>query len=241
MIRRPLILISALVGLCGGAPAGELRDDANVVVELFTSQGCSSCPPADELLAELDGHDEVIALAYHVDYWDYIGWTDTFGSEAHSDFQRAYAQSFGDDRIYTPQLVVNGQSHVVGSRRAEVEREVGAAKLPVGVDLVYETNMLHVEIAPAPDQAESVIWLVTFKGNASVEIERGENRGRHIGYSQIVTGRQAIGMWDPHEGASMKLPLRDVLGEDSDGAAILVQEENEGLPGPILAAASLEM
>ncbi|WP_291830371.1 DUF1223 domain-containing protein, partial [Bosea sp. (in: a-proteobacteria)] len=89
------------------AGAGEVRTSPKAVVELFTSQGCSSCPPADALLSELSEHDDLVTLAYHVDYWDYIGWPDSFGAKANSDHQRAYAESWGSARIYTPQLIVN--------------------------------------------------------------------------------------------------------------------------------------
>lgn len=219
-----------------------MRTGAKAVVELFTSQGCSSCPPADAVLAELANRNDVIALAYHVDYWDYIGWPDTFGDAAYSDLQRDYAASWNAPRIYTPQLVINGREDVVGSRRNEVENALADAMLPLSIDVHCEDDMMDISVAAQPDLNvdSTVVWLVTFKSMATVDIERGENSDRSIDYAQIVTGRQALGMWEPNAGLELKMPLNDVMREDSDGVAILLQRENEGLPGPILAASSVE-
>lgn len=217
-----------------------MRHQPVAVLELFTSQGCSSCPPADAVLSEYDGRDDIIALAYHVDYWDYIGWRDTFGSAANSDFQRAYAQAQSKRRIYTPQLMVNGAVDVVGSRRSDVEGAVSKARLDVPIDLKSDHGMLEIKIGAGSGFGESVVWLVTFKKAADVLIERGENRGQTLRYSQIVTGRQVLGMWEPTSGAHIKLPLSEVLGAHNDGAAIIVQEDRNGLPGTILGAASFE-
>lgn len=235
-----LILLAALGSIsAGAATAEEMRTDTRAVIELFTSQGCSSCPPADALLAEMAKRDDVVALAYHVDYWDYIGWPDTFGDAAYSDLQRAYADSWNAPRIYTPQLIVNGTSDVVGSRRAEIGDVLDAASLPMTIDIRCEDDVMYASIAPQPGMGSAVVWLVTFKSSAEVAIERGENRGRTISYAQIVTDRQAMGIWDPEEGLDMKLPLNDIMREDSDGVALVVQQENDGLPGPVIAAASV--
>ena len=117
--KRVGALVGLVVGLAAasGAVAGELRVMPKAVVELFTSQGCSSCPPADALLRRAGAAPDLIALAYHIDYWDYIGWPDSFGSKDNSDRQRAYAESWGSSRVFTPQLIVNGAEGVVGSRR----------------------------------------------------------------------------------------------------------------------------
>lgn len=221
--------------------AAELRTDPVAVLELFTSQGCSASPPADALLAELGKRKDIIALAYHVDYWDYIGWPDTFGDDAHSRYQRAYAQAQGKARIYTPQLMVNGMADVVGSRAGEVEAALAGADLPLEVGLEAGADMLEVEIGPDGALHEATVWLVTYKSGADVAVEGGENRGRTLRYTQIVTGRQVLGMWEPENGAHIKLPLAEILGETSDGAAIIVQEDRAGLPGPILGAAAFAL
>jgi hypothetical protein len=225
------------------APAigAEVRDHPKAVVELFTSQGCSSCPKADAKFTELGKNPSIIALAYHVDYWDYIGWTDTFGSKANSDLQKAYAQSWGSSRIYTPQLIVNGAQGVVGSRDKEVTGALDTAKLDLELTLTVGGNMLEINVEPQAGAAEAMVWLVTFKDHEEVAIQRGENAGRTMDYSQIVTGRQMLGMWDPATGTHLKLPLSALMGNGSNGAAILVQVDKNGLPGPILGAASVQL
>lgn len=218
--------------------AETLRANPSAVLELFTSQGCSSCPPADALLSEIGARKDVIALAYHVDYWDYIGWRDTFGSPAFSDHQRAYAAARGKMRIYTPQLMINGTKDVVGSRRAEVTSGLIEATLPIPVTLEEHDDMVAVSAEGDTAFPGANLWLVTFKSEESVEIARGENANRTLSYSNIVTSRQIIGMWDPVEGVSVRLPVNDVLGDTSDAAAILIQEDKGGKPGRILGAAS---
>lgn len=220
--------------------AEQLRTEPVVVLELFTSQGCSSCPPADAVLTEYDERSDVVALAYHVDYWDYIGWRDTFGDAAFSDLQRKYAAAQGKNRVYTPQLMINGTQDVVGSRPKDVAGAVAHATLAIPVHIAPDDSMLAIDIAQASDLPESEVWLVTYKSEAVVDVERGENSGRSLRYSQIVTGRQLLGMWEPDLGAHIKLPLDELLGETSDGLAILVQEDRGGLPGRILGAASYE-
>ena len=220
--------------------AEQVRSKPTVVLELFTSQGCSSCPPADTVLTEYDQRADVVALAYHVDYWDYIGWRDTFGDAAYSDRQRKYAAAQGKDRIYTPQLMINGIEDVVGSRPKDVAGAVARATLAIPVRIEPDDSMLAIDIGKATDMPESEVWLITYKSEAVVDVERGENRGRSLRYSQIVTDRQLLGMWEPDLGAHIKLPLDELLGETSNGLAILVQEDKGGLPGRILGAASYE-
>jgi len=238
----PFRLLAAAVSfILAASPlaAGEIKQNPKAVVELFTSQGCSSCPPADALLDELGARPDILALGYHVDYWDYIGWPDTFGAAANSDRQRAYSDAWGAGRIYTPQLVVNGAAGVVGSRRAEVEAALSDAALDVPVTLEPVAGMLKISIPARQGLEEAVVWLVCFRDRASVVIERGENKGKTIAYTQIVLNRQVLGMWDPAAGASLKVPLKEVMPDGANGVAVLVQAETDGLPGRILGAASL--
>lgn len=239
MLFRPISCAVALLALGLPASAGELRQGPKAVLELFTSQGCASCPQADALLDEMGNRPDVVTLAYHVDYWDYIGWQDTFGAKENSKRQRDYAAAWGSSRIFTPQLVVNGESGVVGSKRDKVDAALATAALPLEVKLT-ETggDTLDIDIAGGNDNAAAVVWLVTFRDRAEVEIDRGENEGKTIAYTHIVTGRQVLGLWDAGKGASLSLPLDDVLTGEADGAAILVQQDKDGLPGPILGAAS---
>ena len=240
-LRLGAAVIAAAL-LAAPVAADEIKQGPRAVLELFTSQGCSSCPEADKLLVELDKRPDVIALAYHVDYWDYIGWPDTFGSAEYSDRQRDYASAWGSSRIFTPQMVVNGRKGIVASRKSEVDGALGAASLDLEVNLATTAKgMLKVDIPANPAVAgEAVVWLVSFIDRADVAIDRGENEGKTIPYVQIVTGRQALGMWEPATGASLKLPLAELVSAPSNGAVILVQQETSGLPGRILGAASIE-
>lgn len=239
------ILCGAALSLASLLPvtASELKQRPAAVLELFTSQGCASCPKADALLSELGKRSDIIALAYHVDYWDYIGWADTFGTKQNSDLQRDYAQSWGSSRIFTPQLVVNGAAGVVAGKQDIVRDAVNdAATLPLEVSLTeHEHKTLDVSIPAHAGLKPGVVWLVTFHDRAEVAIERGLNKGKNVAYSQIVTGRQVLGMWDPASGAHLKLPLSEVLSGRSNGAVIMVQQENDDLPGPILGAASFTL
>jgi hypothetical protein len=241
---KSISFLSAMVAVTLiGAPAGaaEIRVNPKAVVELFTSQGCSSCPKADAVFSELGKRGDLIALAYHVDYWDYIGWADTFGAKANSDRQRAYAESWGSSRIYTPQLIVNGSNGVVGSREKDVSGAIDAAALNLPVGLTVGTNMLEVTIGPQASGAPAMVWLITFKDHAQVVIERGENAGRTMDYDQIVTGKQMLGMWDAVAGTHLKLPLAELTADGSNGAVILVQGDKNGLPGPILGASLVQL
>jgi hypothetical protein len=237
----PVALAAALVAV--PSPGAEVHAAPRAVLELFTSQGCSSCPKADAMLATLSQQSDLITLAYHVDYWDYIGWTDTFGAKANSDRQKSYAESWGSSRIYTPQLVVNGISGVVGSRDNDVRAAVATARLDIPISLAVGPDMLEVTIAPKPGAggATAMVWLVTFKDHDTVAIERGENAGKTVDYTQIVTGRQMLGMWDAAAGTHLKLPLSEIRSNGANGAVILLQADKAGLPGPILGAGSVDL
>jgi hypothetical protein len=240
-LHRFSVAAAAAIALSVPAAAAEVRSNPRAVLELFTSQGCSSCPMADAKLTELGQRPDLITLAYHVDYWDYIGWADTFGTAANSNRQRAYAQSWGSSRIYTPELVVNGKGGVVGSRDGDVSTALDGASLALPVTLAIEGDILEVTIGGKPGGRESMVWLVTFKDHATVEIQRGENAGKTMDYTQIVTGRQVLGMWEPESGTHLKLPIKELLKDGATGAAVLVQDETKGLPGPILGASSFQL
>ena len=226
------------LGLAGAASAENVRTGPRAVVELFTSQGCSSCPPADALLTSLADRDDVVALAYHVDYWDYIGWEDTFGDKGFSDRQRAYAKSWGSSRIITPQMVINGAEGVVGSRRDEVQDAVTSAQLPLAVTLAVQDDMLKLRVPADAALEDATIWLVRYLDRADVAIDKGENAGKSMVYTQVVVDRQVVGIWEADAGAEIKLPLDQFQNEDNGGLAVLVQQERNGLPGPILGAAT---
>lgn len=235
-------IILTLAGLAGtsSVQSYEAKAGAGAVVELFTSQGCPRCPEADALLAELGKRDGLVTLAYHIDYWDYVGWEDTFALPANTELQKAYAASWSKNRVYTPQMVINGANGIVGSQADEVEMALEASALPLELDLTIKDGDAAHLLAPAVSELlPSIVWLVTWREMAEVPIERGENSGKVLSYTHIVTGRQAIGMWSPEAGADILIPLEAALGPN-DGAAILIQEKKGELPGHILGAALIE-
>jgi len=242
MTFRPRLLLIALAALLAGLPArhaaaGDAR--ALVVIELFTSQGCNSCPPADALLAEWNHDASVLPLSLHVDYWDYLGWKDTFAKRGHSTRQQNYVKQIGSRQVYTPQAVIDGQLQAVGSNRAAVEAAVKAARqqkhVPVTVERDASGRPLAVNIAALTDaSAEAIISLCLFDRQQQVTIGRGENSGQTISYVNVARGWQDLGRW---HGAAQRVALPDLPGYDWQGsnAAILLQS----LQGPILGAAVL--
>src|SRR6185312_15169439 len=166
----------------------------NSVLELFTSQGCSSCPPADALLAELAEKPGIVALSYSVDYWNYLGWRDTLSSAANSERQREYARARGDGRVYTPQVVVDGIIHVNGSDENAIKQAMRdssrrLANVKVPVSMRADGSTLVIDVAAAPEQSytrAATVWLAVAKEKETVAITRGENRGRNLSYHHPV-------------------------------------------------------
>ncbi|MDH3195468.1 MAG: DUF1223 domain-containing protein [Hyphomicrobiales bacterium] len=231
-------LFFGLALIAGLGFAGPAQSGPKAVVELFTSQGCSSCPPADAFLGELKARDDLIVLSLPVDYWDYLGWKDTFGKPEHSERQYAYSRARGDRRVYTPQIIVNGGDHYVGSHRSAVKKAIGETELPLEVLIKLEDGSINITIAGADLRVgHTTIRLVTYTSAAEVAIGRGENRGHTITYNNIVRSMRPIGMWKG-EAMTVSLPRDEILGEDIDGCAVIVQEDAEGGPGRILGAAA---
>lgn len=231
-MRTLLTLVTAL--MLGAAGQAAKADTSPVVVELFTSQGCSSCPPADELLGRLGKRDNVIALALHVDYWDYIGWKDQFAHAAFTERQRGYARSFDSRTIYTPQMVINGSKDVIGNRPMDVSdavQEYAQKGMVVPLDLARTGSSLRIA-APAQSgmQAADII-LVRYTPHQTVSIPRGENAGKDITYTHIVTEWRDIGDWNGRTALSETV---NITGNAP--VVVLVQAKNHG---PILAAARL--
>lgn len=222
------------------------EDDGNrpkAVVELFTSQGCSSCPPADAFLAELAERDDVVALAYHVDYWDYLGWNDTLATAENSARQKQYNDAFASRSVYTPQAVINGREHVNGAKNAEVSGAMSRLDgqgegMAVDVAVSYGDDSVVIETGESGhlfDEAQIV--LVYFKSRTRVEIEQGKNGGQIYGYRNAVRDFHSAGSWS---GNSMRieLPLSELKKKDADGCAVLIQKLGEdGQPGAIIGAA----
>lgn len=225
-----LTIAAVAVALAGAAGAAERL----VVVELFTSQGCSSCPPADEILGELATRADVLPLALHVDYWDYIGWKDSFASPAFTQRQRGYARAVGERTIYTPQMIVGGRDHVIGTKPMKLAHLIERHHaVPEAVDLVLARRGDSVEIsarARAPQPGKYAVILVTYRPSETVAIRRGENAGRTITYYNIVLGLAEVGRWNGKDSFAATAPVSAARG---DAVAVLIQEEGQG---PILAA-----
>lgn len=241
MAMRSILATLALLALLpSAATAAEVGNRPRAVLELFTSQGCSSCPPADALLSRLGREPGLVALAYHVDYWDYIGWPDSFAQPAHAELQRAYAGGWHKDRIYTPQLVVNGRTETVGSNKDAVEDALEHAALDLEIGLTVSDDMLDITV-PAAGNVPARIVLVTTLSKADVKIARGENRDRTLTYTDIVLTRRVLGMLEHGEPTHLRLPLAELQKDGCDRIAILVQQERGGAPGPILGASTIRL
>ena len=218
------------------------RAEPVAVVELFTSQGCSSCPPADKILGQLKEDEKLIVLSMHVDYWDYLGWKDTFGSPKFSERQRAYALARQDRRVFTPQTVVNGESYAVGSRGSDVVNAIqlsGGFQVPVS--LQSTPSALNISVPEGERPTEPVtLWMVTYLDSETVDIGRGENTGRAVTYHNVVRSMTPIGMWNG-DALNIDYPMSQVAKEGIDGCVVILQvgKGENGLPGKILGAAQL--
>ena len=238
-----LATAALLLATSYGAIAGENVKRPKAVVELFTSQGCNSCPPADALLSDLARSGEVVALAYHVDYWDYLGWRDTMASAENTARQQDYNRAFGNRSVYTPQAVVNGRQQMNGAKRgkvgAAIDRMAGTAEgMSVDVEISYSGDSVVIETGEAGRKVKDAhVVLVYFEPATQVAIDRGRNAGRSFTYWNAVSGFHAAGMW--HGGkARFELPMSEIAKKGAGGCAVLLQEmQPDGMPGPILGAA----
>jgi hypothetical protein len=223
------------LGVMSKAHAGQTQS----VVELFTSQGCSSCPPADVVLAGLAKHRELIVLSLPVDYWDYLGWKDTFAKPAFTARQRAYSLERGDRQVYTPQAVINGRAHVNGANEREIENALAATKTAVSVpvELVRSGEGVRVEIG-AKAGASGVVLLMPVIGRREVAIGRGENARRKVIYTNIVREVVPLGVWS---GAASSLTLPATTLVESDSVVVIVQAGSEAKPGAVLGAAQVAL
>jgi hypothetical protein len=237
MLPRLLALVPFALAALSPVAAQEAR--VRPVVELFTSQGCSSCPPADRILSDLAKDPSVIALSLSIDYWDYLGWRDTLASPAHSARQKAYAKTRGDRQVYTPQMVVNGVAQVPGSERAAIDRAIAEArKTPmVAVSVRIEGDKLVVRL-PAGDAAGGAdVWLCPVSTSVPVDVSRGENKGHTLTYANVVRGWTKLGTWTGQP-ATFTVTAPIPGPETGDALAVLVQM-GQDKPARILGAAFL--
>jgi hypothetical protein len=222
--------------ICLLVPLAAAAAPVPAVVELFTSQGCSSCPPADRLLGELAGRTDVIALAYHVDYWNNLGWHDRFSFADATARQRAYARALALSSVYTPQMVVDGARDVVGSDRAEVMAALAGKRDGVAPALAAADGRLTVSLPALEGGADAAVTLVGFAREAETKVARGENAGRTLREFDIVRAVHSLGSWD---GAARQFRFDlSRLPPDCSDVAVLVQR---GGNGPMVGAATLPL
>ncbi len=249
MVRiRVVVLALALGAAIGlalraapGAEAAPWPSKGIKVLELYTSQGCSSCPPADALLERYASRDDVIALTLPVDYWDRLGWKDTFASPVFTARQRAHARSRGDGEVYTPQLVINGRAHAVGHAAAQIDDAVAQTSAAfeasrVGVALAVAGDALVVDVGRARSggAASGTVLLGVVQSSGTVAIGRGENSGRTVTYHNVVRALKPIGTWTG-AATQIRIPRGEAIKACCQAVVVLLQQDN----GPLLGAAKL--
>ena len=252
---RRLILL-ALWLLAVPAPSRAAEDEptpvppvqpapVRAVVELFTSQGCSNCPPADALLKTYADRNDIIALTLPVDYWDYLGWKDTLASSRNTERQRTYAKNFGIGPVYTPQVVVNGTAQALGSSAQEIDHAIetsaaAAAKQSLRVPVAFWNygDSVIIETGGAPAGAEikdATIWLAVVQKSIEVPVRGGENSGQTLTYTNIVHELTPVGLWNGKP-STIRLAMTSVMRPETEDLVVLIQEANTG---PIIGAARL--
>jgi hypothetical protein len=241
--RTIVIAVALACAAAAPAAAGEPR----AVVQLFTSQGCSSCPPADRLLGQLANDPTLVTMSFPVDYWDYLGWKDTLALHGNSTLQRDYAITRGDREVYTPQAVINGVVHALGSDKEAIEQAIaktrsrGPLTLPVKLTVAGGEVSVHVPAATGVHKSGEV-WLFPVTDRAQVKIGRGENRGRTLNYYNVVRRWVKLGDWSGQaEDFALplaKLPDSDFSLGDVNHVAVIVQSGSASEPGLMLGAAT---
>jgi hypothetical protein len=251
MIRIGAILAAAILASLPALPAAA-SGAAPVVVELFTSQGCSSCPPADAYLGELAHKPGIVALAFHVSYWDYIGWKDPYAKPWSIERQRGYTQALDARYLYTPEMVVDGRQDFPGTERDTIDRlidsESTASKIPVTLTEPAK-DKYAVAIAASKIKSPATVWLAVFDKKHMTDVARGENEGKTLADFNVVRQWKRIGRYDgqavtiPFETASPSAPNAPAMSDADQGCAVLIQGDDQPGDGhgPILGAALMEM
>lgn len=215
------------------------------VIELFTSQGCASCPPADNLIRRYARDNSIIVLTLPVTCWDYLGWRDTLAKDHFTIRQRIYAKIRGSRSIYTPQAVINGTAHMVGSDETAIGgalETTTTSALPVKVDITSTGETFRIAVAASNTRERATILLAPFYRERSVSVDDGENAGKRLTYTNVVSGLLPIGQLPSSspsaEAFVINLPRASALPDNTDGFAILVQSGNPDRPGQVIGAAS---
>jgi len=226
--------------ISSAAMLSDVEAQTRGVIELFTSQGCSSCPPADQLLGRLAEEPAIVAMSLPIDYWDYLGWKDTLASPENTARQRSYARARGD-MVYTPQVVVNGKTPVPGANEQAIIQALAdtrgdASILMVPVELALTGEELAVTIPAGSSSVDAQIWVCGLSSSMPVTIERGENRGHTLTYYNVIRHRLKIGDWTG-AAVNLRVPTADFVDKTVDRVAVIVQAGTLDNPGPVLGAA----
>ncbi|OHV18559.1 DUF1223 domain-containing protein [Rhizobium sp. RMa-01] len=235
----PRFLIPLIAGVVLSGPLQAEDGAPKGVVELFTAQGCSSCPPADAAFRKLVSQGDVIALAYHVDYWNYLGWADTLSSKENTERQYGYARTMGRSNVYTPQAIVNGRGHLAGADLNGINSKIDTYSsegngLTVPISASMRGDELEIKIGAGQGKANVV--MVYFDKEKTIEVEKGENSGKKLSYLHSVTNVETVGMWDG-KATSLTLPASVLQRPQLEGCAILLQSASDnGDPAAILGA-----
>jgi hypothetical protein len=213
--------------------------DMPVLLELFTSQGCSDCPPADKVAGELAKLPGVHVVSFNVDYWDYLGWKDTLAKPQYSQRQMDYAHARGDGEVYTPQMVINGTAHAVGSRRGDIEAAMAqtrSAVPPIAVSIASSGSDIAISLGDGPAE-KATLWVMGIVPEVSVPIARGENAGHSVTYRNVARQLVDVGAWDG-KAQSFRLPRASIAAPDCAACLAVLQR---GRVGPVLGLASLTL
>jgi hypothetical protein len=240
-MKRRRVALSLAVAASALLTSAVASAEPRAVIELFTSQGCSSCPPADKLAGELALDPSLVVLSLPIDYWDYLGWKDTLALAGHGNRQRAYSRTRGDREVYTPQVVVNGVAHVLGSDKSAIDSAIAQTRkqssvlaLPVSVSVSGE--QISVTVPAAKDSTKGEIWLCPIAKNVPVAIGRGENSGNTITYHNVVRRWVKLGDWTG-AARTFKVPTSDITAAGGDAFAVVVQAGTKEAPAGMLGAA----
>jgi hypothetical protein len=244
-------IAAALICTASLTPSALLAGEPRAVIELFTSQGCSSCPPADKLMGELARDPSLVTMSLPVDYWDYLGWKDTLALHGHSNRERAYANTRGDREVYTPQAVINGIDPVVGSDKTAIEDAIAktrssAAPLTLPVTLTVAAGKVTVHVPAAEGESRNAeVWLCPITGKAQVTVDRGENRGHTLDYYNVVRRWVKLGDWSG-KAETFNVPVASLPDAtyslaDIDRVTVLVQSGVAAKPGLMLGAATASL
>ncbi|HEY1544994.1 MAG TPA: DUF1223 domain-containing protein [Xanthobacteraceae bacterium] len=237
--RRYLALAVIATAVTAGRWAA--AEQPRAVIELFTSQGCSSCPPADRLLGELAKDPSLIPLSLPIDYWDYLGWKDTLALAGHANRQKAYSRALGSG-VYTPQAIINGSTQALGSDRAAIEQAIAKSRtnnatLALPLTLTIADGRLTVT-APAAkgDAVPAEVWLCPLEKSVKVAIGRGENEGHTFTYHNVVRHWVKLGEWNG-QAATWSIPVAKFQSQGVDAVAVVLQSGAGSTPGVMLGAA----